>query len=253
MADEYVPEEERRVESDSDAETISSTSTTDYDRDEAEDLLSKISQCHTTLVVHYNKMNDIVPYMTKTQLASYLGKIHIMPLVKAEGDTVRKIHMPEPSDRDTKIVVQGDTHEERLQYLVEVNAPHNIMLAVAIGDVHINGLSHAQAAAKYGFSKSRIQRAISGKAEHRKGGKQYSQKRRASDDPSSPVEKRSKEEDMPQPAMFPSTSQVQDTLPDVIGGEDRRRGGRFSFHGLLNCELNVNRTNQSTNQSYNCG
>ena len=52
------------------------------------------------------------------------------------------------------------------------------MLAIAIGDIHLNKLSYDQASQKYQFSKSRIQRAVSGKAEHRKGGKQYHQERK---------------------------------------------------------------------------
>ena len=82
MADEYTKEE--KLEEDSDAETISSTSTANYDREEAEDLLDKISSCHMALATHYNKMNEIVPHMTQTQLAQYLGKVHIMNIVKVE-------------------------------------------------------------------------------------------------------------------------------------------------------------------------
>ena len=51
MADDYTREEELEEEH-SDAETISSISTADYDREEAEDLLDKISSCHTALATH---------------------------------------------------------------------------------------------------------------------------------------------------------------------------------------------------------
>ena len=93
MADDYTKEEE--LKEDSDAETISSTSTADYDREEAEDLLDKISSCHTALATHYNKMNEIVPHMTQTQLAQYLGKVYIMNIVKTEG-IVSKTYTSEP-------------------------------------------------------------------------------------------------------------------------------------------------------------
>ena len=33
--------------------------------------------------------------MTKTQLALYLGKLPVMPMVKAEGKTVTKLYVPE--------------------------------------------------------------------------------------------------------------------------------------------------------------
>ena len=54
--------------------SISSTSMADYDRDEAEDLVSKITSCHTALAKHYEDINGIIPHMTKTQMATYLGK-----------------------------------------------------------------------------------------------------------------------------------------------------------------------------------
>ena len=95
MADDYMKEEELEEE-DSDAETISSTSTADYDREEAEDLLDKISSCHTALATHYNKMNEIISHMTKMQMAQYLGKVHILNIVKTEG-TVSKTYSSEPA------------------------------------------------------------------------------------------------------------------------------------------------------------
>ena len=184
MVDDYTKEEE--LKEDSDAETISSTSTADYDREEAEDLLDKMSSCHTALATHYNKMNEIVPHMTQTQLAQYLGKVHIMNIVKTES-TVSKTYTSEPETSETKFSVRGETHEEKLQELVNTVPAHQLILAIAIGDIHLNKLSYDQASQKYQISKSRIQRAISGKADHKKGGKQYhlEQKRKASGDTTS--------------------------------------------------------------------
>ena len=171
MADDYIKEEEPKEEP-SDAKTISSTSTADYDREEAEDLLDKISLCHTALATHYNKMNEVVPHMTKTQLAQYLGKVHILNIVKTEG-TVSKMYVSKLDTSEVKFVVQGETHEEKLQGLVDTVPTHQLMLAIAISDIHLNKLSYDQASQKYQLSKSHIQRAISGKSDHKKGGKQY--------------------------------------------------------------------------------
>ena len=170
MADDYTKKE--KLKEDSDVETISSTSTADYDREEAEDLLDKISSCHMALTTHYNKMNEIVPQLTQTQLAQYLGKVHIMNIVKMEG-IVLKTYTSEPETSETEFSVHGETHEEKLQGLVDTVPAHQLMLAITIGDIHLNKLSYDQASQKYQISKSRIQRAISGKAEHKKGGKQY--------------------------------------------------------------------------------
>ena len=52
MAEEYIKEEGLDTDEESDAETISSTSTADFDRDEAEDLLDKVSSCQTALSQH---------------------------------------------------------------------------------------------------------------------------------------------------------------------------------------------------------
>ena len=208
MADDYTKEEE--LKEDSDAETISSTSTADYDREEAEDLLDKISSCHMALATHYNKMNEIVPHMTQTQQAQYLGKVHIMNIVKTES-IVSKTYTSEPETSETKFSVRGETHEERLQGLVDTVPAHQLMLAIAIGDIHLNKLSYDQASQKYQISKSHIQRAVSGKAEHRKGGKQYQQERkRKAEQEASTSAKKSKgddedneeEEARPVPACF---------------------------------------------------
>ena len=146
MADKYSKEE--KLEEDSDAETISSTSTADFDREEAEDLLDKVSSCQTALSQHYNKLNQIVPHMTNAQMAQYLGKIHIMSLVKVESGPVSKIYAEEDTDDEHKFVVRGDTHEEKLQHLVETVPAHRLLLAIVIGDIHLNSLTYSQASQK---------------------------------------------------------------------------------------------------------
>ena len=193
MADNYSKEEKLE---DSDAETISSTSTVDFDREEAEDLLDKISSCQTALSQHYNQLNQIVPHMTNAQLANYMGKIHIMPLVKAESGPVTKTYTEETTSEECKLVVQGETHEERLESLTKNVPAKRIMLAVALGDVLLNKLSHSQASYKYGFSKTMIQRSLSGRIEHKKGGKQYQQERKRKAEPeASTSTKKSKDDD----------------------------------------------------------
>ena len=91
----YIKEEGLDEDEPSDSETISSTSTADFDREEAEDILDKISSCQTALSQHYNRLNQIIPHMTNAQLANYMGKIHIMPLVKAESGPVMKTYTEE--------------------------------------------------------------------------------------------------------------------------------------------------------------
>ena len=106
---------------------------------------------------------------------------------------------------------------------------HQLMLAIAIGDIHLNKLSYDQASQKYQISKSQIQRAISGKADHKKGGKQYhlERKRKVSDGTSSVMKvkktkmerEQEEEEEIPQMALFPEQAQ-QDILPDLVNDDD---------------------------------
>ena len=146
--------------------------------------------------------------MTNTQVANYLGKAHIIPLVKVESGSVSKVYAEEDTDEEHKFVVRGDTHEERLRGLVETVPAHRLMLAIAIGDVHLNSLSYAQASQKYELSKSRIQHGISGKSEHKKGGKQYRQGKKcktAEESDTSPKEKKTRQdEEVPVRAVFPA-------------------------------------------------
>ena len=130
----------------------------------------------------------------------------------------------ENTDEENKFVVRGDTHEEKLKGLVETVPAHRLMLAIAIGDVHLNSLTYGQASQKYEFSKSKIQRAISSKAEHKKGGKQYHQerKRKTSGDVPGEAKKDKPDGEVPTPALFPiaQSSQQQETLPDLTGEGD---------------------------------
>ena len=174
-----------------DAETISSTSTADYDREEAEDLLDKISSCHSALATHFNHMNEIVPRMSKTQMAMYLGKVHYMSLIKPEPGVTEKVYVPEPIQNDeTSYVVGPGTHKEKLDSLVKSTPAWRILWAVALGDVLINKLSQTQASKKYALPKTRIQRMLSQNPDHSKGGKQYqieAKKRKATEAKEEPV------------------------------------------------------------------
>ena len=224
MADDYTKEDGLEDDEESDAETISSTSTANFDREEVEELLSQLSSCQTALSVHYNKLNEIVPHMTNTQVANYLGKTHIMPLVKVESTPVSKVYAEETTDEGNKFVVRGDTHEEKLKGLVETVLAYRLMLAITIGDVHLNSLTYSQASQKFEFSKSRIQRAISGKAEHKKGGKQYhqEQKQKTSGNVLLEAKKEKPDDEVLTPALFPTVQspQQQETLPDLTGEGD---------------------------------
>ena len=171
----YLPDD------DSDGETISSTSTADYDRDEAEDLVDKIASCHSALSTHYLKLCSLVPHMSKTQLGLYLGKIPFTPLIKAEPGTVKR-DVPWEAIKEEEFnpeVKLEDTPEDRLQNIITQLTARRVMFMIVLGDYTINKHSQRFISKKYGITLSSIQRTISGDPAHKKGGRQYeSEKKR---------------------------------------------------------------------------
>ena len=135
MAKECVAEKDEKEDSD-ETMSILNTSTADYDRDEAEDLVAKIALCHTALAKHYEDINGIIPHMTKAQMATYLGKIPIMPLAKPKAGPVKKIYSAEDTSEDEHVFpVVGETWEDKLKYLVDHVPAEKLMFAIAIGDL----------------------------------------------------------------------------------------------------------------------
>ena len=68
--------------------------------------------------------------------------------------------------------------EKKLQRIINSIGDQSTLFLMAVGDCIVNKKSQAEIATKYNISRSRIQWAMSGKKEHKKGGKQYWQKRK---------------------------------------------------------------------------
>ena len=173
VAKDYVVEKDEGEDSD-ETMSISSMSTADYDRDEAEDLVAKIASCHTALAKHYEDINGIIPHMTKTQMAMYLGKIPIVPLVKPKAGPVKKtLFSWRYFGGWTRVSSSWGDMEDKLKYLIDHVPTEKLMFAIAIGDLQLNQTSQAKISMKYGFPKTRIQRMMSQDPAHHKGGRQY--------------------------------------------------------------------------------
>ena len=69
---------------DNDAETISSTSTADYDPKEVETSLTTISEAFHTIAQEYEKLTGTVPHMSKIQAAQVIAKLPILLALKQE-------------------------------------------------------------------------------------------------------------------------------------------------------------------------
>ena len=62
-------------------ETISSTSTADYDRDEVEASLAAFADAFHKIGNEYEHLCSIVPHMTKTQAANVISRLSIIPFM----------------------------------------------------------------------------------------------------------------------------------------------------------------------------
>ena len=122
--------------------------------------------------------------MRKCQLATHLADMPILPMIKVT--TEEKVSpmygqwYEEPSqvqeEYDPK--VYGESMEKKLQSVVNSIGEQSTLLLIAVGDCIVNKKSQAEIAKKYDIPRSRIQRAMSGKKEHKKGSKQYQQERK---------------------------------------------------------------------------
>ena len=74
--------------------------------------------------------------------------------------------------------VYGENAEKKLQSIINGIGDQSALFLMVVGDCIVNKKSQAEIATKYNISRSRIQRAMSGKKEHSKGGKQYQQERK---------------------------------------------------------------------------
>ena len=78
-----VPEQDEPT-IDDDTETISSTSTADYNREEVEGSLTTISEAFHTIAQEYEKLMGTVPHMSKVQAAQVIARLPVLPILKQE-------------------------------------------------------------------------------------------------------------------------------------------------------------------------
>ena len=164
-------------------ETISSTSTQDFNREKVEREFINLASHYQQIRESFKKLVEEVPHMKKRQLATNLAKMPILPMIKIEEKVSpmhRQHYEEEPSqvqeERDPK--VYGENVEKKLQSIINSIGDQSTLFLMAVGDCIVNKKSQAEVATKYNISRSRIQWAMSEKKEHRKGGKQYRQERK---------------------------------------------------------------------------
>ena len=162
-------------------ETISSTSTQDFDRERVERKFFNLTSHYQQIRESFKKLVEEVPHMKKHPLATHLADMPILPMVKVM--TEEKVlsmygqHYGEPSNiqEEYNPRVYGGSTEKKLRSVINSIGEQSALLLMAVSDCIINKKSQAEIAKKYNIPRSRIQWAMSGKKEHKKGGKQYQQ------------------------------------------------------------------------------
>ena len=156
-------------------ETISSTSTQDFDREKVEREFINLASHYQQIGESFKKLVEEVPHMKKQQLATNLAKMPILPMIKIEEkvSSMYRQHYEELSQvqEECDPKVYGENAEKKLQSIVNSIQEQSALFLMAVRGCIVNKKSQAEIATKYNISRSRIQRAMSGKKEHRKGGK----------------------------------------------------------------------------------
>ena len=211
-------------------ETISSTLTQDFDREKVEREFINLTSHYQQIRESFKKLVEEVLHMKKHQLATHFAKMPILPMVKVTTEekvsSMYRQWYEEPSqvqeEYDPK--VYRESMEKKLQSIINSIGEQSTLLLIAVGDCIVNKKSQAEIAKKYGIPRSSIQWAMSGKKEHKKGGKQYWQerKRKTSEDSTRSLKLRRNEkelkriEDKPTPVIEGHDSEDNsDELPDV--------------------------------------
>ena len=210
-------------------ETISSTSTQDFDREKVEREFINLASHYQQIGESFKKLVEEVPHMKKQQLATNLAKMPILPMIKIDekvSSMYGQRYEEEPSQvqEECDPKVYGENAEKKLQSIVNSIGDQSTLFLMAVGDCIVNKKSQAEIATKYNIPRSRIQWAMSGKKEHKKGGKQYRQerKRKTSEDSTRSLKSRRNEkeleriDDKPTPDIEGQNSKDHSNeLPDV--------------------------------------
>ena len=164
-------------------ETISSTSTQDFDREKVKREFINLASHYQQIRESFKELVEEVPHMKKQQLATNLAKMPILPMVKIEekvSSMYGQCYEEEPSQvqEECDPKVYGEGVKKKLQSIINSIGDQSALFLMAVRDCIVNKKSQAEITTKYNISRSRIQWAMSGKKEHRKRGKQYCQERK---------------------------------------------------------------------------
>ena len=159
-------------------ETISSTLTQDFDWEKVEREFINLALHYQQIGESFKSLVEEVPHMRKHQLATHLAGMLILPMVKVTTEEKvssmygQQYETEEPSrvKEEYNLKVHRESAEKKLQSTINSVGKQSALLLMAVRDCVINKKSQAEIARKYGIPRSRVQQAMSGKKEHKKGG-----------------------------------------------------------------------------------
>ena len=146
-------------------ETISSTSTQDFDQEKVKREFINLASHYQQIGESFKSLVEEVPHMRKCQLATHLAGMPILPMVKVTTEEKvssmyrQRYETEEPSrvqeEYDPK--VHGESAEQKLQSTINSVGEQSALLLMAVRDCVINKKSQAEIARKYGIPRSRVQ------------------------------------------------------------------------------------------------
>ena len=145
-------------------ETISSTSTQDFDREKVEREFINLTSHYQQIGESFKKLVEEVPHMKKCQLATHLADMPILPTVKVTTEEkVSSMYGQQYEEEPSKVQeeynpkVHRESMEKKLQSVINSIEEQSALLLMAVGDCIVNKKSQAEIARKYGIPRSRVQ------------------------------------------------------------------------------------------------
>ena len=122
-------------------ETISSTSTQDFDREKVEREFINLASHYQQIGESFKKLVEEVPHMKERQLATNLAKMPILPMIKIEekvSSMYGQRYEEEPSQvqEECDPEVYGENAKKKLQSIINSIGDKSALFLMAVGRLH---------------------------------------------------------------------------------------------------------------------
>ena len=144
-------------------ETISSTSTQDFDREKVKREFINLTSHYQQIGESFKKLVEEVPHMKKHQLATHFAKMPILPMIKVTTEEKVSSMYGQQNEEPSQVQeeydpkVYGESMEKKLQSVINSIGEQSALVLMAVRDCIVNKKSQAEIAKKYGIPRSRVQ------------------------------------------------------------------------------------------------